>query len=84
MPMKSRVGFRKISLKSLLLVELVSELDYCQIGMTAIVMGNVNAVRTLECAHRRQMLAARALKERVCVDQRTPLPAHKDDWRRIH
>ena len=42
-------------------VEPVSELDYCQIGMTAIVMGDVNAVYTLECAHRRHMLAARAL-----------------------
>ena len=44
--------------------EPVSESDYCQIGMTAIVMGDVNAMYTLECAHRRQMIAARALNER--------------------
>ena len=29
--------------------EPVSEPDYCQIGMTAIVMGDVNVVYTLEC-----------------------------------
>ena len=33
-------------------------------GMTAIVLGHVNAVCTLECVHRRQLLAARALNER--------------------
>ena len=32
--------------------------------MTALVMGDVNAVVTLECAHRRHLLAARALHER--------------------
>ena len=45
-------------------VEAVSELDCCQIGMTAIVLGDVNALYTLECAHRQQLLAARALNER--------------------
>ena len=45
-------------------VEPVSELDYCQIGMTAIVTGDVNDVCALGCAHRRQLLAARALNER--------------------
>ena len=33
-------------------IKSISEQDYCQIGMTAIVMGDVNAVYTLECAHR--------------------------------
>ena len=42
----------------------VSVVDYCQIGMTAVVIGGVNAVYTLECAHRRQLLASRALNER--------------------
>ena len=51
-------------LKTCASFEPVSEQDYCQIGMTAIVMGDVNAVCTLECAHRRQLLAARALNER--------------------
>ena len=56
-------------------VELVvSELDNFQIWMTAIVMGDVNAVYTLECAHRRHLLAARA--RTIFVDQRAPLPAH--------
>ena len=44
-------------LKTCASVEPVSELDNCQIGMTAIVMGDVNAVHTLECAHRRQLRA---------------------------
>ena len=35
-------------LKTCTSVELVSESDYCQIGMTAIAMGDVNAVYTLE------------------------------------
>ena len=52
-------------------------LDFCQIGMTAIVMGDVNAVYKLD---RRQMLAARALNERSFVGQRASLPAYKDDW----
>ena len=49
-------------LKTCTSVEPVSESDYCQIGMTAIVMGDVNAA--LECARRRQLLGARALHER--------------------
>ena len=48
-------------LKTCASVEPVSEQDYCQIGMTAIILGDVNAVYTLECAYRRQLLAARAL-----------------------
>ena len=40
-------------------VDPVPESDKCQIGMTEIVMGDVNAFFTLECAHRRQLLAAR-------------------------
>ena len=44
--------------------EPVSEVGDCQIGMTAIVMGDVSAVHTLECPHRRHLLAARALNER--------------------
>ena len=35
--------------------------DFAQIGMTAIVWGDVNAVYTLECAHRRQLLCERTL-----------------------
>ena len=65
-------------------VEPVSESDHCQIGMTAIVMGDVSAVDTLERAHRRQLLAARALERTFPAHQRTPLLAHKDDWRRVH
>ena len=61
--------------------EPVSELDYCQMGMIAIVMGDVNAVYTLECAHRRQLLGARALNERSLLIRRLTFPAHKDDWR---
>ena len=75
--MKVKVGFRKISLKRVYSVEPVSELDYCQIGMTAIVMGDVNAVYTLECAHRRQLLAARALNERSLLIRGLPFPRTK-------
>ena len=52
--------------------------------MTTIVMGDVNAVFTLECAHRRHLLVARATERTIFVDQRAPHPSHKDDWRRIH
>ena len=58
-------------------IEPVSEQDYCQIGMTAIVMGDVNAVHTLECAHRRQLLAARALNERSLLIGGLPFPRTK-------
>ena len=44
--------------ESCISVEPVSEPHHCQIGMTAIVMEDVNAVYTLECAHSRQLLAA--------------------------
>ena len=43
--------------------EPVSEIDICQIGITAIVVRDVPAVDTLDCAHR-QLLAARSLNER--------------------
>ena len=59
-------------------VKPVSDLDYCQIGMTAIVRGDVNAVY----AHRRQLLAARALNERSLLIRGLPFPAHEDDWGR--
>ena len=42
-------------------------------------MGDVNAVYTLDCAHRLQLLAARALNERSPLDSGTPLHGHKDD-----
>ena len=58
----SKVGFHKISLRRVPPSNPSSESDYCQTGMTAIVMGDVNAA--LECAHRRQLLAARALNDR--------------------
>ena len=57
--------------------EPVSELDYCQSGMTAIVMGDVNAVHTLQCAHRRHLLAARALNERSLLIRGSPFPRTK-------
>ena len=41
-----------------------ASVDYCKIGMTAIVIGDVNAVYTLGWCHRRHLLAARALNER--------------------
>ena len=74
--MTLKVGFRKISLKRVPPSNL-SESDYCQIGMTAIVMGDVNAVYTLECAHRRQLLAARALHERSLMIRGLPFPRTK-------
>ena len=40
-------------LKTCAFVEPTSGLYHCQIGMTAIVMGDVNAVFTLECARHR-------------------------------
>ena len=57
-------------LKKCASVELVSEPDHCQIWMTAIAMGDVNAVNTLKCAHRQQVLAARASERTIFVDQR--------------
>ena len=57
--------------------EHVPELDFCQIGMTAIVMGDVNAVYPLECAHRRQLLAARALNERSLLIRGLHFPRPK-------
>ena len=64
-------------LKTCTLVEPVSESDNCQIGMTAIVMGDVNAVYTLECAHRRHLLAARALHERSLLIRGLAFPRTK-------
>ena len=58
-------------------VEPVTESDYCQLGMIAIVMGVVNAMYTLECAHRRQLLAARALKEQSLLIRGLPFPRTK-------
>ena len=49
----------------------VSEQDDCQVAMTAIVMGDVNAVYKLECAHRRPLLAAGALNERLALLRRS-------------
>ena len=45
--------------------------------MTAIVMGDVNAAHTLECAHRRQLLAARALNERALLIRGLSFPRKK-------
>ena len=58
-------------------VEPVSEQDNCQIGMTANVTGDANAVHTLECAHRRQVLAARALNERSLSIRGLLFPAQR-------
>ena len=54
-----------------------SELDFCQMGMTAIIMGDVNGVHTLECARRRQLFAARALNERSLLIKGLPFPRTK-------
>ena len=78
--MALKVGFLQDLFKSRTSVEPVTELGYCQIGMTAIVMGDVNAVHTLECAHRRQLFAARALNERFLLIRGLPSPHPKDDW----
>ena len=64
-------------LKTRASVEAVHELDCCQIGMTAVVMGDVNAVCILECAHRRQSLAARALNERSFLIRGLSFPRTK-------
>ena len=47
--------------------------------MTAIVMGDVNAVHTLECAHCRQLLAARALNERSLLLSGLSIPRTRTD-----
>ena len=70
--MKLKVGFSQDLLKTCTSVEPSSELDYCQIGMTAIVVGDVNTVYTLECAHRRQLLAALTLHERSLLIRGLP------------
>ena len=75
--MTSKVGFHKISLKHVPPSEPISEFEYCQIGMAAIAMGDVNAVYTLESAHRRQLLAARALNERSLFITGRPFPRTK-------
>ena len=56
-------------------VVLVSELYYCQTGMTAIVIGDVNTGDTLERALRRQLLAA--LHERSLSVRGLPFPHTK-------
>ena len=50
-------------------IEPVSEQDYCQIGMTAIVMGDVNAVFTLACVHRRQLARCARTERTLPADQ---------------
>ena len=45
-------------------------------------MGDVNAVYTLECAHRPQLLSALALNERHLLIRQLTIPPHKDDWGR--
>ena len=45
--------------------------------MSAIVMGDVNAVYTLECAHRRHVLAVCALNERPLLIRGLPFPRTK-------
>ena len=75
--MKSTFEYHKISLRTCASVELISELEYCQIGMTVIVMGDVNAVCALGCTHRRHMLAARAPNERSLLTRGLPFPPTK-------
>ena len=65
-------------LKTCTSVEPVSDLDYRQIGMTAVVMGDVNAVYNFLCGHRRQLLAAaRGLNERSLLLRGPPFPRTK-------
>ena len=64
-------------LKTCASFEPVSELGCCQVGMTAFVVGDVNAVCTLKCAHRRQLLAARALNGRYLLIRALPFPGTK-------
>ena len=45
--------------------------------MTATVMGDVNAVFTLECARRRRLFDARALNERSLLIRGLPFPSTK-------
>ena len=52
----------------------VSEQDHCQIAVMAIAVGDVSAVHTLECAHRRQILATRALNQRSLLVRGLPFP----------
>ena len=67
----------KDRLKTCTSIEPVSESVSCRIGMTAIVMGDVNAGRTLESPHRRQLLAARALNERSLLIRGLSFPRTK-------
>ena len=64
-------------LKTCASFEPVSESNYCKIEMTAIVTRDVNAVYMLKCAHRRQLLAARALNERSLLIRGLPFPRTK-------
>ena len=64
-------------LETCTVVEHVSELYYCQVGITTIVMGDVTVVYTLECAHRRHLLAARALNERSLLIRGLHFPRTK-------
>ena len=61
----------------------VSEKDYCQIGMTAIVMGDVNAVHTLERAHRRHLLAARARNVRSVLLRGGPFARQRSETKSL-
>ena len=61
-------------LKTCASFKIVSATDYCRFGMTANIMGDVNAVHTLECTHRRQLLVARALNELFLLIRRPPFP----------
>ena len=75
--MKLKSSVSRGLLKACTSVEAVFESDYCHIGMTAVVMGDVNAAYTLECAHRRQVLAARAVHERSLLISGLPFPRTK-------
>ena len=62
--MKSKIIFAHELVKTFASVEPVSGQDYCNTEMTASAMRDVDAVYTLEFAHSRQLLGARAPNER--------------------
>ena len=70
-----KVGFRKIFLRRVFPSN--PSLNQIIARLTAIVMGDVNAVYTIECAHRRLLLAARPLHERSLLIRGLPFPPTK-------
>ena len=57
-----------------------SEDHVCQLAMMAIVMGDVNAVYALQCAHRRQVLTAPSLDGRSLRHKSVPFTRSPTVW----